>query len=585
MTEYGSGPGPLPERWLRCPRKANDLIENLFLAFKTPLDERFNDQVPVQFRFTPALLFESAKSNRQKLGLWIDLTRTNRFYNKEIVEANQCKYVKLECHGHAGAPDAEQTKIFVKICKLFVSKEPLSSIGVHCTHGFNRTGFMIISYLVECYDYSVDIAIKYFARVRPPGIYKEEYIRELYRRYDDVADAPPAPPLPEWCFEENLHDNIPKNNKNGNRKRRSSYLKENPSFMDGVPGVIPITNCDEVTAIRRKVQQLVDQDSDKESFVGLQPVSMDRNNIKLLAEKPYRVSWKADGTRYMMFIEKKDEVYFIDRDNSVFKADNLQFFHRKCNNQHLTRTLLDGEMVIDKFNNTAIPRYLVYDIIRFEGNDVGKEPFYPTRLRIIEKEIIEPRVEAMKEGRIIREEELCSIRAKQFFELYHTGYLLSEKFARQLTHAPDGLIFQPSNDPYTYGTSPKVLKWKPESMNSIDFKLHVKLVKKVGCLPEYIGDLLTGSGQVFGRIKCDKKLRELHDKIIECKLEGKRWVFMRERTDKSFANSDKTAESVYESIRSPVTQSMLLEFIENHGWKDPMPPPMGPPPIKRTRTN
>lgn len=24
---------------------------------------------------------------------------------------------------------------------------------------------------------------------------------ELYRRYDDVEDAPPPPPLPDWCLE------------------------------------------------------------------------------------------------------------------------------------------------------------------------------------------------------------------------------------------------------------------------------------------------------------------------------------------------------------------------------------------------
>ena len=32
-------------------------------------------------------------------------------------------------------------------------------------------------------------------------------------------------------------------------------------------------------------------------FPGSQPVSMDVQNIKLLHEKPYRVSWKADGFR------------------------------------------------------------------------------------------------------------------------------------------------------------------------------------------------------------------------------------------------------------------------------------------------
>jgi len=30
---------------------------------------------------------------------------------------------------------------------------------------------------------------------------------------------------------------------------------------------------------------------------------------QLLGEKPYRVSWKADGTRYMMLIAGKDQVH------------------------------------------------------------------------------------------------------------------------------------------------------------------------------------------------------------------------------------------------------------------------------------
>lgn len=33
----------------------------------------------------------------------------------------------------------------------------------------------------------------------PPGIYKGEYLQELYRRYDDINDTPPPPELPDWC--------------------------------------------------------------------------------------------------------------------------------------------------------------------------------------------------------------------------------------------------------------------------------------------------------------------------------------------------------------------------------------------------
>lgn len=34
---------------------------------------------------------------------------------------------------------------------------------------------------------------------RPPGIYKVDYIEELYRRYDDINDMPLPPERPDWC--------------------------------------------------------------------------------------------------------------------------------------------------------------------------------------------------------------------------------------------------------------------------------------------------------------------------------------------------------------------------------------------------
>ena len=37
----------------------------------------------------------------------------------------------------------------------------------------------------------------------------------------------------------------------------------------------------------------------KGSFPGSQPVSLDRQNIELLSQRPYRLTWKADGTRWV----------------------------------------------------------------------------------------------------------------------------------------------------------------------------------------------------------------------------------------------------------------------------------------------
>jgi mRNA-capping enzyme len=45
----------------------------------------------------------------------------------------------------------------------------------------------------------------------------------------------------------------------------------------------------------------------------------------------------------------------------------------------------------------------------------------------------------------------------------------------------------------------------------------------------------------FATIKYIKQLKDLDNKIIECKFENNGWTFMRERTDKSYPNSYNTA--------------------------------------------
>lgn len=102
------------------------------------------------------------------------------------------------------------------------------------------------------------------------------------------------------------------------------------------------------------------------------------------------------------------------------------------------------------------------------------------------------------------------------------------------------------------------------------FFLSSILSKKVGLL--YVGSL----DVPFAQMKYTKALKDLDNKIIECKYDNNSWVYMRERTDKSFPNSYDTAKGVCRSIQYPVTTEMLLDFIKKHRFMDDaeaMPPP------------
>ena len=71
-----------------------------------------------------------------------------------------------------------------------------------------------------------------------------------------------------------------------------------------------------------------------------------------------------------MYIYRVNEVYFIDRDNAVFKIDGLPFLSSYDGSRHLIDTLLDGEMIIDLVNGVSHPRFLIYDIISLEGDSM-----------------------------------------------------------------------------------------------------------------------------------------------------------------------------------------------------------------------
>lgn len=92
---------------------------------KTMLGPRYDDQVEEANRFHPSMLFNHLKSlkvghsaplavellnllkapfivlfiHQVKMGLLVDLTNTNRFYDRNDIEKEGIKYVKLACKG------------------------------------------------------------------------------------------------------------------------------------------------------------------------------------------------------------------------------------------------------------------------------------------------------------------------------------------------------------------------------------------------------------------------------------------------------------------------------------------------------
>jgi mRNA-capping enzyme len=93
----------------------------------------------------------------------------------------------------------------------------------------------------------------------------------------------------------------------------------------------------------------------------------------------------------------------------------------------------------------------------------------------------------------------------------------------------------------------------------------------------YVGQL----DAPFAKMKYTKALKELDNKVIECKFEDSQWKFMRERTDKSFPNSFNTAKAVCGTIQNPITKEKLLDYIDRYRFDDDC--DIMPPPARRIR--
>jgi mRNA guanylyltransferase len=187
--------------------------------------------------------------------------------------------------------------------------------------------------------------------------------------------------------------------------------------------------------------------------------------------------------------------------------------------------------------------------------------------------------------------------------------LMFREVLPKLPHGNDGLIFTCRVSPYTFGTDPKILKWKPAEENSVDFRLKLEFptISRADLDPDsdeddaesdtesvvvdynskpafnlsvYHGD---STYQKFGEMYVTDEEWEnlkslgqpLDEEIVECRMdEQQRWKFMRLRKDKKDANHISTVNSVIESIQDAVGKDELIRSAKDirASWKSRNPP-------------
>eukprot|EP00850_Spirogloea_muscicola_P006265 SM000029S10560 [mRNA] locus=s29:803350:809670:+ [translate_table: standard] len=538
-------------------------------------------------RFTPSL---SRCPGAWQFGLVVDLTNTRRYYHENEFRSNGVRYVKarllpVPCRGRNEVPDNETVNQFVYEVMRFKGQQAAKDGGgsaplvvVHCTHGHNRTGLMIAHYLMRTMSMHVANAISIFATARPPGIYKDDYIQSIFKSYHERRpESLHCPPVPDWKrTEEDDEDDDSDRAASQSVLGASSDGKVPEMTSDDVLGdAIPAEQQAEMQWLVYQGLELPLPGRGPLTFPGSQPVSLDKyianpalkalvKNLKLLRQQYYYVTWKADGTRYMLFLTRHG-CYLLDR-NFRFRRLQMRFPLRSSNPGELggvhNGTLLDGEMVIDvdRSSGKRFRRFLVYDLMVLNQRSLAKWTFslalnvkerFSDRWAMIQKEIIDPRAREMASGSkkvYMWEEEIMKVRRKDFYDISAVGKLLKD-FIPKLCHESDGLIFQGWDDPYVARTHEGLLKWKYAHMNSVDFLL------KVGPFGEW-QLFLANRSQLQQLVGAKLKFTEgvdtskLVGKVIECAWnpDAGQWEYMRLRPDKEHPNAWHTYEKSLKNV-------------------------------------
>lgn len=356
-------------------------------------------------------------------------------------------------------------------------------------------------------------------------------------------------------------------------------------------------------------------------FPGAQPVSFDTASIDLLKSEDYWVCEKSDGLRVLILIVIPastgiQEVFLIDRKNEYYKVPGLVFPHHQPQapdamhvNGMRNHTLMDGELVIDTDHDGKEQLVLLlFDLIVLDRELLSNRPL-SKRYGRLNSYVYPPYAQYLKKNPSLAARQPFHVQVKKMDLSYGIQKVLYDTVPN-LLHGNDGLIFTCLNSGYVMGTDPKILKWKPPSENTIDFKLVLRFPPDLdrdprGNLPDltvmpffelhqYAGDSGPEQYEFFDELWVEpaewrqmvESREQFDDRIVECfwsldpapstepyASQGvelpARWRMMRIRDDKHHGNHKSIVDKILRSIKDGVDADQLVSAAADirSAWK------------------
>ncbi|XP_003747366.1 RNA/RNP complex-1-interacting phosphatase homolog [Galendromus occidentalis] len=229
-----------PSRWSEyC--EMHEVIEGTrFLPFKTPFKRAvLNPKNSIRESFNAIDLLRKVGN----LGLVLNLVKTDRYYNAALYGSKKVEYHHVRLTGGGRVPSGDEiADVFRRLDRFILRNkdDPAKLIGVHCTHGVNRTGYIICRYMICKLGFEPDEAIRRFEKGRRHRFDHEEYVEALRTLRPAVDDS-----AREWHSvggriisgeEESEDDFDPDELERLARKRKSSSSERSANHRDSNGG-------------------------------------------------------------------------------------------------------------------------------------------------------------------------------------------------------------------------------------------------------------------------------------------------------------------------------------------------------------
>nr|WRJ69522.1 mRNA capping enzyme [Oceanusvirus sp.] len=250
---------------------------------------------------------------------------------------------------------------------------------------------------------------------------------------------------------------------------------------------------------------------------GPKPVTLERSNM--LPEGvdnfsiredgpagPYTVTDKADGSRFMLFINSQGRGYLIDDRRNVLPTG--------ISSPGAANSLLDGELVKKSKLGEPINLFLAFDVYFARGKDLRGLPLYD-----FEDDEAETRVRPMRGdggiGASLSSAADPAVRMKEFHPLADARKMY-ERYSGMAgpEYDVDGLILTPAKlavfqerpdvaPTKRGGTWTRVYKWKPPKDNSVDFEVQFDKTSQ--------GDMAVYGGKMKARLRVGIQVSDGND--------------------------------------------------------------------------